>query len=147
MGHRYLVDILAGVDDYSMLNAQRTSPSRAQRRSGRVPLRVRVTVSLPSNQHFDAETVTVSRYGAKLRIGHDNRNLVTGDHVRISQRGSYSWRTARISWLDRIGGGFCGVELQDPENFWGIYFPQKPSESDPDEAVGYTPLAIRRAVS
>lgn len=128
-----------------MSNAPRTSPSRAQRRSGRIPLRVRVTVSLANNQQFDAETVTVSRYGAKLRVGPVNRNLVCGDHVRVNQRGSYSFRTARISWVDRIAGGFCGIELQDPENFWGIYFPQKPPDgADAQErTAGYTPLAIR----
>ena len=129
-----------------MLNAQRTSPSRAQRRSGRIPLLVRVTVSLANNAQFDAETVTVSRYGAKLRIGPTKHNLVCGDHVRISQRGSYSWRTARISWLERIGGAFCGVELQDPENFWGIYFPRKPGDTDvevEEATTTYTPLAIR----
>ncbi len=126
------------------MNAQRTSPSRAQRRSGRIPLRVRVTVSLANNFQFDAETVTVSRYGAKLRIGPTYRTLVCGDHVRISQRGSFTWRTARISWIDRMGGAFCGVELQDPENFWGIYFPQKPGDTAEEAAdAGYTPLAIR----
>ena len=122
------------------MNAPRTSPSRAQRRSARVPLRVRVTVSLPNNSQFDSETITVSRYGAKLRLGPTNRTLICGDHVRISQRGAFSWRNARVAWLDR--GGFCGVELQDPENFWGIYFPQKPS-ADASDGDGYTPLAVR----
>lgn len=127
-----------------MLNALRTSPSRAQRRSARIPLRVRVTVSLANNTQFDSETVTVSRYGAKLRISPFARNLVCGDHVRISQRGAYTWRTARIAWIDRISSGFCGLELQDPENFWGIYFPQKPGETvEVDETNTYTPLAIR----
>ncbi len=128
-----------------MLNAQRTSPSRAQRRSGRIPLRVRVTVSLANNVQFDAETVTVSRYGAKLRIGPTTRNLICGDHVRINLRGSFTWRAARIAWLERIQGSFCGIELQDPENFWGVYFPHKPGEVAEDEVqVSYTPLAVRR---
>jgi len=127
-----------------MLNAQRNSPSRAQRRSGRIPLRVRVTVSLANNVQFDSETVTVSRYGAKLRVGPTNRDLMLGEHVRINLRGARTWRTARISWLDRVGGGFCGIELQDPENFWGIYFPQKPGTVAQDEMeVNYTPLAHR----
>ncbi len=96
---------------------------------------------------FDTETVTVSRYGAKLRISPPTRGtMVCGDHVRISQRGSYSWRTARISWVDRVG--FCGIELQDPENFWGIYFPQKPGETvELEDGEAYTPLAIRRLIN
>lgn len=121
------------------MNAPRTSPSRAQRRSARVPLRVRVTVSLANNSQFDSETVTVSRYGAKLRLSPQNRSLICGDHVRINQRGAYAWRMARVAWLS---AGFCGIELQDPENFWGIYFPQKPTtEIAADD--GYTPLAVR----
>jgi hypothetical protein len=128
-----------------MLNALRTSPARAQRRSGRIPLRVRVTVSLARNLEFDTETVTVSRYGARLRIGPSNRNLVCGEKVRICQRSSYTWRTARISWIDRAG--FCGIELQDPENFWGIYFPQKPGEMTGVQAVAYTPIAIRASAN
>ena len=101
-------------------------------------------MSLPNNVQFDAETVTVSRYGAKLRVGPTNRNLVCGDHVRINLRGSFQWRAARIAWLERIHGGFCGIELQDPENFWGVYFPQKPGVGGPDEIeVTYTPLAVR----
>ena len=105
-------------------------------------------MSLANNAQFDAETVTVSRYGAKLRVGPTNRNLICGDHVKINLRGSYTWRMARIAWLERVGGGFCGVELQDPENFWGIYFPQKPGEASPDELqVSYTPLALRRGAA
>jgi hypothetical protein len=105
---------------------------------------VRVTVSLPNNVQFDAETVTVSRYGAKLRVGPINRPLITGDHVRLSQRGSYTWRAARIAWLDRVSGGYCGIELQDPENFWGIYFPQKGGDHTAEELrAKYTPLALR----
>lgn len=106
-----------------------------------MPLRVRVTVSLPNNTQFDSETITVSRYGAKLRLAPPNRNLVCGDHVRINQRGAYAWRTARIAWMN---AGFCGVELQDPENFWGIYFPQKATgEVGTDSGTNYTPLAVR----
>ena len=110
----------------------------------RIPLRVRVTIGLANNSQFEAETTMVSRYGAKVRIGPTTRNLVCGDHVRISQRGSFAWRPARISWIDRATGGFCGIELQDPENFWGIYFPEKPSEAQGGQAgAEYTPLALR----
>lgn len=104
-------------------------------------------MSTANNLQFDTETVTVSRYGAKLRVGPSNRTLVCGDHIRVSQRGSYTWRTARVSWVDRIGGGFCGIELQDPENFWGVYFPEKTGEAaQGEEGAAYTPLAIRVSV-
>ncbi len=109
-----------------------------------MPLRVRVTVSLPNNSQFDSETVTVSRYGAKLRLAPQNRTLVCGDHVRVNLRGAYAWRTARIAWLDRAG--YCGIELQDPENFWGLYFPLKANaETEVQIGTHYTPLAVRDA--
>jgi hypothetical protein len=98
---------------------------------------------LANNTQFDAETVIVSRYGAKLRIGPTHRNLLSGEHVRINMRGSYNWRAARVAWLDRVSGGFCGIELQDPENFWGIYFPRKGEATTPESATPYTPLAVR----
>ena len=102
-------------------------------------------MSLANNVQFDAETVTVSRYGAKLRIGPTHRNLICGDHVKVNLRGFYTWRMARIAWLERVTTGFCGIELQDPENFWGIYFPQKPGGIPEGELnVSYTPLAVRR---
>lgn len=101
-------------------------------------------MSLPNSGQFDSETVTVSRYGAKLRIGPANRNLICGDHVKINLRGCNTWRMARIAWMEKIHGGFCGIELQDPENFWGVYFPQKPGEGGEEQlSLPYTPLAIR----
>ena len=98
---------------------------------------------------MDSETVIISRYGAKLRLGPFHSKMVCGDHVRVCQRGSYTWRTARIAWIDRTTSSYCGIELQDPENFWGVYFPEKPAPESEQAESGkraFTPLAIRAQV-
>ena len=131
-----------------MNNALRSSPTRAQRRSPRIPLRVRLVIRRGNEAAFDTETVTISRYGAKLRIGAFDRKLACGDNVNICQRGAYIWRSARIAWVDRAAGTYCGIELQDAENFWSVRFPEKVTPDADDFAARrkFTPLAIRSAV-
>lgn len=129
-----------------MINAPRTSPSRTQRRSARIPLRVRVVVHINNDPQIDAETVLISRYGAKVRIGPSHRPLTRGDSVRICKRGAYSWCPAHIVWTDRITNNYYGIELESQDNFWGVYFPDEASGDDSSKLKvrrGFTPLARR----
>lgn len=134
----------------SMNIAPRTSPSRTQRRSARIPLRVRVVVHINNDPQIDAETVLISRYGAKVRIGPSHRPLARGDSVRICKRGSYNWCVAHIAWTDRITNNYYGLELESEDNFWGVYFPEDASNTDDSKGQkvrrGFTPIA-RRNVS
>ena len=107
-----------------MNNAPRTSPTRAQRRSARIPLRVRLVIHASNEPQTDAETVLISRYGAKLRVVRTHRQLASGEHIRLCKRGSYTWLTARVVWLDRITGSYYGIELETKDNFWGVSFPE-----------------------
>ncbi|MGH9524311.1 MAG: PilZ domain-containing protein [Terriglobales bacterium] len=116
------------------MNGARTSPSRAQRRSARLSLRVRLMIRLGNEPQMDAETTMISRYGAKLRIGPYHPKLVSGDPVSICMRGSYIWRRARIAWIDRASNSYYGIELESPENFWAVHFPEQASSCD--EAAG-----------
>lgn len=126
-----------------MTNAVQPSSSGPQRRSVRIPLSLRVNIRLANDFELECETVRVSRYGAELRLRAFERPLVCGDHVKVCLRGSHMWRPARIAWIDRSVGHF-GVELQDPENFWGVHFPDKTSEQgDTLTSSSYTPLAVR----
>lgn len=112
------------------------------RRSIRVPLRVPVTILLPNRSEFDAETVAVSRYGAKVRVGPYVRSLICGDHVRVCHRSASMVRKARIAWID--SDGFCGLEIDDPENFWGVYFPAPKQQADISPPPAWSPIAARR---
>ena len=125
-----------------MKNATNNS-GRVQRRSIRVPLRVPLTILLAHRTEFDAEAVTVSRYGAKVRVGPYVRSLVAGDHVRVCHRSALSVRKARVAWIDRAG--FCGLEVEDPSSFWGIYFPPPKAADEAPQREPYSPIAARNA--
>ena len=113
-----------------MINAARTSPSRAQRRSARLTLRVRLVIRLGNAPQTDAETVTISRYGAKVRVGAFEQRPISGDQIQICKRGSYVWCAARIAWVDRVAPNYYGIELETGENFWAVHFPAVPGASD-----------------
>jgi hypothetical protein len=72
---------------------------------------------------IEAETVTISRYGAKLRIGPFHRKCDSGERIQLCLRGGYNWRNARVAWTDRVSSSYCGIELEEADNFWGVAFP------------------------
>ncbi len=51
--------------------------------------------------------------------------LSCGERLRISTRNGQQPQTARVVWLDRRSEPHYGIELDDPGNFWGVYFPSK----------------------
>jgi len=97
---------------------------RSRRRSARVQLNIPVTIALPdSDQPLSAETVTVSKHGAKVRIGGHARSLKRGDSLCITISDRNRSRVAKIVWIDDRGNGHCGIEFGEPGNFWGLHFP------------------------
>jgi hypothetical protein len=89
----------------------------------------RVLVSLPlavSGQKKDgshisgaAETILVNRHGARIRSAIPLENKM---EVRVAMLAPYKWRVGQVVWADS-GEKEYGIELNRPENFWGIYFP------------------------
>jgi hypothetical protein len=89
----------------------------------------RVLVSLPlavSGQKSDgshisgaAETILVNRHGARIR---STVPLETQMEVRVAMLAPYKWRVGQVVWADSQEREY-GIELNRPENFWGIYFP------------------------
>ncbi len=73
-----------------------------------------------------AETVTISHHGAKLHVGHHARKLACGETITISHRRGRKRRTGKVVWLDHRTWQYCGIELTDPDDFWGVYFPPIP---------------------
>jgi hypothetical protein len=88
-----------------------------------------VLVSLPlavSGQKKDgshisgaAETILVNRHGARIRSAIPLENKM---EVRVAMLAPYKWRVGQVVWAD-TGEKEYGIELNRPENFWGIYFP------------------------
>jgi hypothetical protein len=91
------------------------------RRSTRVPLKVVLSArNLSGRLTCDGETIVVNRHGAlisstaPLRMG-----LKIEVHVVITDKRA----SAEVVYLDAERPFFCGVELDEPENIWGLSFP------------------------
>jgi hypothetical protein len=89
----------------------------------------RVLVTLPlavSGQRGDgshisgaAETVLVNKHGAKIRSA---IILEPSMEVRVAMLAPYKWRLAQVVWANEQLNEY-GIQLEQPENFWGVYFP------------------------
>lgn len=110
-------------------------------------LRVRLHIRFGNDPQVDAETLMISRFGAKLRIGPSHQRLVSGDQIRLCKRGSYNWCSARVVWIDRIASSSYGIELQTTDNFWAVYFPELANPNgqtiEMKTGTGYSPIARR----
>jgi hypothetical protein len=124
------------------------APSRAfKRRSARLQLKIRVSVVIGDESVLDAETTTVSRHGARIRITTSKSTKLTpGEHVRVALRRGQDPQAARVVWLDKRSAAHYGIELDESiGNFWGVYFPSKDGElrRAGKEALG--PVAVASA--
>ena len=73
----------------------------------------------------DGETMSVNKHGARIRVNHPLRCK----EVRITIRSQQRSQRARVVYVDETHDGEFGIELEKPENFWGVYFPPADWES------------------
>ena len=107
-----------------------TSYARAlKRRSARVQLKIQLAIEIGDETVLDAETITVSQHGARIRVTSTRGRLTHGERLRVSVRRGRESRPARVVWRDKRPDAHYGIELDDPGNFWGVYFPSKDGES------------------
>jgi len=66
-----------------------------------------------------AETILVNKHGAKIRSA---VVLETSMEVRVAMLAPYKWRLAQVVWAN-VQQNEYGIQLDRPENFWGVYFP------------------------
>ncbi|HEV2987133.1 MAG TPA: hypothetical protein VG759_01730 [Candidatus Angelobacter sp.] len=66
-----------------------------------------------------AETILVNKHGAKIRSA---VALERSMEVRVALLAPYKWRLAQVVWAD-VQQNEYGIQLDRPENFWGVYFP------------------------
>lgn len=101
---------------------------RENRRSTRVLAHVPIIVAgaEAGGRRFEArgETLVVNKQGAKIQT---HKRLTVGTTVRITCVPTRKSQEARVVWVDEQFGTIAvlrfGVELERPENFWGIYLP------------------------
>ncbi len=101
-----------------------------RRRSVRVPLKIPVTVSGVDSSGFkfqsSAETISVSKYGARVRTPQLPQQMRCGGEVQVTLPRAGQSRTGRVVWLR--GEEECGRDLENPSSFWGVAFPPRDGE-------------------
>jgi len=101
-------------------------PRAFKRRSARVQLKIRISIVIGDESVLAAETTTVSKHGARIRILSVPGRLTHGEHLRVAVHRGQRPQPARVVWLDKRSTAHFGIELdEDPDNFWGVYFPSK----------------------
>ncbi|MGA2000440.1 MAG: PilZ domain-containing protein [Terriglobales bacterium] len=119
--------------------------SRAfKRRSARVQLKILISVVIGDESVLDAETTSVSKHGARIRITSTPGKLAHGEHLRVALRHGQNPQAARVVWLDKRSSSHYGIELDEAlGNFWGVYFPSKDGggRSERKEAPGKAAVA------
>lgn len=122
--------------------------SRAfKRRSARVQLKIRISVVIGDESVLDAETTTVSRHGARIRITTSkSTKLAHGERLRVALPKGQQPQEARVVWLDKRSAAHYGIELDEAlGNFWGVYFPSKDGELRSAGKKAPGPVAVASA--
>ena len=118
-----------------------------QRRSVRVLVIIPLVISgkRADGTRFEAtaETIIVNKHGAKIRT---QEELTCGLQIRIAALSPYRFQMARV--VRQEAQGEFGIELDQAENFWRVYFPPEdwgPEEGQisgsPPETSGPTPTS------
>jgi hypothetical protein len=94
---------------------------RESRRSSRVPLKVAIAVEGDADSlTCEGRTVVVNLHGALISTG-----IALGVGMRISIHVYLTDKRAkaRVAYIDPEDALRCGVELDQPQNIWGVPLP------------------------
>ncbi|HET7184752.1 MAG TPA: PilZ domain-containing protein [Terriglobales bacterium] len=108
-----------------MRSSTTVSPRAYKRRSARVQLKIQLSIEIGDDSVLDAETITVSKHGARIRITSTRGQLTQGEQLRVKKRRGQQSLPGRVVWMDKRSDRHYGIELDDPGNFWGVSFPSK----------------------
>ena len=98
-----------------------TATFHESRRSTRVPLKVVITVEGGAESRTcDGETIVVNLHGALIAtaIGLSN-GIRISIHVYLTDKRA----AARVVYIDPKNPLHCGIELDEPQNIWGVSVP------------------------
>lgn len=99
----------------------RTPMFRESRRSTRVPLKVAIAVEGGSESlTCEGNTVVVNLHGALLTTA---LGLTVGMRISIHVHMTDKHAKARVVYVDPQSPLRCGVELEQPQNIWGVPLP------------------------
>ena len=90
------------------------------RRSTRVVITITIAAQgISEPLTCDGETIVVNRHGALIFC---TTPLRVGQEIEIHVIVTDKRATARIVYVDPIRPQVCGIELEKPENIWGLWF-------------------------
>lgn len=98
------------------------STRACKRRSPRIKLKIPIFIHA-GDLVLKAETVSVSKHGAKIRVINMSEKLSCGDQLQVAVRTGKHREPARVVWLGKTWEPHCAIELEQESNFWGVYFP------------------------
>ena len=91
-------------------------PFKDFRRSTRVPLDVSLEVQGETGTHKGV-TVVVNLHGALIRIV---KPIALGAHIRVTVYITSKSAKARVVYISNENPLTCGIELDEPQNIWGV---------------------------
>jgi PilZ domain-containing protein len=95
-----------------------TAKFRELRRSTRVPLKVLIAIEGDAESRtFDGETIVVNLQGALIATA---VGLSSGTRISIRVYLTDKRAAARVVYLDPANLLHCGIELDEPQNIWGV---------------------------
>ena len=90
--------------------------NRIQRRSTRVPIQVRMEIH-GRGSACEGETVVVNMHGPLIKT---SEPLTIGDHITVHVSLTGKSAPATVVFEDPEDANHFGIELDKPENIWGI---------------------------
>ncbi|HXJ89621.1 MAG TPA: hypothetical protein VMS18_22590 [Candidatus Binatia bacterium] len=98
-----------------------STPSES-RRSTRVPLKVAISVEGQTDRTCEGTTEIVNLHGALIHTEVELPYAANIDvHVILTDKRA----KARIVYINPLNRLMCGIELEHPENIWGVPLPPK----------------------
>jgi hypothetical protein len=91
------------------------------RRSTRVPLKVVIAIEGGTERRTcDGETIVVNLHGALIATAIE---LSTGMRISIHVYLTDKRTAAQVVYIDPKSSLLCGIELDEPQNIWGVPLP------------------------
>jgi hypothetical protein len=90
------------------------------RRSARVPLKLLISLEDSTHRTCEAETEIVNLHGALINAAIE---LPYGAEISIHVYLTGKYAKARVVFINFLNRRQCGVELEQPENIWGVSLP------------------------
>ena len=111
--------------------ASKPGAAHESRRSTRVPLRISIRAQgIAEPFACEGETIIVNLHGALIFT---TASLSLGTRIEVEVYLTGKRAKAKVVYVNPLQPLHCGIDLAEPQNIWGIFFPPADwQESDPN---------------